>query len=78
MDRPARCPCHIYCYIAHWRCRIKLLLGKWDYEEFGVFDRIHLRFFTIHSLKKMLEDQKFKVLKEGFSVEDFCLSNSDI
>jgi len=60
------------CNIAHWRCRMRLLIGKWDYEEYGVFDRTHLRFFTTRSLKKMLEDRGFKVLEEGYSVEDFC------
>jgi 2-polyprenyl-3-methyl-5-hydroxy-6-metoxy-1,4-benzoquinol methylase len=36
--------------------RILLLLGKWDYKEFGTLDKTHLKFFTIASIKKLVED----------------------
>ena len=31
--------------------RVKILFGYFDYEEVGIFDRTHLRFFTRKSLK---------------------------
>jgi 2-polyprenyl-3-methyl-5-hydroxy-6-metoxy-1,4-benzoquinol methylase len=32
--------------IAHWTARRALLRGRFDYTDFGLFDRTHLRFFT--------------------------------
>ncbi len=40
--------------IRHYRVVKKLLKGKWDYEDKGVMDSTHLRFFTLDSARKML------------------------
>jgi hypothetical protein len=32
--------------LASWRTRWQLLMGNFHYEDFGVFDNTHLRFFT--------------------------------
>ncbi|MGH9278681.1 MAG: class I SAM-dependent methyltransferase [Acidimicrobiales bacterium] len=40
--------------IAYWRARLRLLRGVWQYEETGVFDNGHLRFFTYSSLRDFL------------------------
>ncbi|HEX7831658.1 MAG TPA: class I SAM-dependent methyltransferase [Thermoanaerobaculia bacterium] len=37
-----------------WSVRLAHLAGKWDYEETGVLDRTHLRFFTRKSAKWLL------------------------
>lgn len=37
-----------------WSVRFAHLFGKWDYEETGVLDRTHLRFFTRKSAKWLL------------------------
>ena len=42
--------------IAHWSVRFRLLLGRFDYEDSGILDRTHLRFFTIHTAREMLEE----------------------
>src|SRR5688572_28954404 len=34
--------------VAHWAIRWKLLRGHWRYEEVGVLDHTHLRFYTFH------------------------------
>lgn len=60
------------CSIAHWRCRLRLLFGKWHYEEYGVFDRTHLRFFTIASFKELLHECGFTVVDFGYEFEDIC------
>lgn len=36
--------------ILEWRTRSRFLLGKWNYEDFGVLDRTHLRFYTFNSV----------------------------
>lgn len=60
------------CNIAHWKCRFRLLLGKWEYEDYGVFDRGHLRFFTMQSFAVMLDKCGYKVVESGFNFQDFC------
>lgn len=60
------------CNIAHWQCRFRLLVGKWEYETYGVFDRTHLRFFTINSFQKMLTRCGYDIIEFGFTFEDIC------
>ncbi len=60
------------CNIAHWKCRLRLLRGKWEYEDYGIFDRGHLRFFTLKSFAIVLEKCGYNVVDSGFSFQDFC------
>jgi len=60
------------CNIAHWSCRLRLLAGRFDYSDYGIMDRDHLRFFTIASCRRMLESCGYDILDIGFSFEDFC------
>lgn len=60
------------CNIAHWRARLRLLAGKWQYEEYGLFDRGHLRFFTFQSFEKMLDRCGFIITESAHTFEDFC------
>ena len=36
--------------IQHWSILVGLLRGRWEYEDEGLLDRTHLRFFTIEGL----------------------------
>lgn len=47
----------------------RLLLHKeWDYEEQGVLDRTHLRFFTTRSIKGMYHELGYEILRhEGIN-----------
>lgn len=45
--------------IAHWRARLHLLTGKWQYQDYGTFDRTHLRFFTYHSMQTLISEAGF-------------------
>lgn len=47
--------------IGHWRMRLKLLLGKWEYEEYGLLDRTHLRFFTYKNFIDLIKESGFKI-----------------
>ncbi len=49
-----------------WRL---VLQGRWEYEESGVLDMTHLRFFTRSSIVKMFES-------EGYSVESISGINT--
>lgn len=47
--------------IRHYRVIKKLLKGEWDYEEKGVLDSTHLRFFTLKSIKKMFYNAGYDI-----------------
>jgi methionine biosynthesis protein MetW len=42
--------------IAHWSVRWDLLRGRFDYEEYGIMDATHLRWFTADSLGRWLQN----------------------
>lgn len=48
--------------IAHWTVRAKLLLGRFDYQESGLLDYTHLRFFTTVTGRRMIEEAGLKIV----------------
>lgn len=57
--------------ISNWRIRLQMLLGKMEYENYGIMDEGHLRFFNEQSAKKLLYDA-------GFQIESFDLTVGDV
>lgn len=53
--------------VAHWSVRKQLLKGSWKYEDSGILDRTHLRFFTRQSGTELLRDSGWNVIWEGYS-----------
>jgi 2-polyprenyl-3-methyl-5-hydroxy-6-metoxy-1,4-benzoquinol methylase len=48
--------------VRHYRHMKKLFLrGEWEYRERGILDRTHLRFFTVKSIRAMVEDAGFEI-----------------
>jgi 2-polyprenyl-3-methyl-5-hydroxy-6-metoxy-1,4-benzoquinol methylase len=48
--------------VRHFRVVMPLLLrGRWDYAEFGLMDRTHLRFFTEHSASQLVRQAGLRV-----------------
>jgi 2-polyprenyl-3-methyl-5-hydroxy-6-metoxy-1,4-benzoquinol methylase len=53
--------------IRNWRILADLIFkGRWEYQDSGILDRTHLRFFTCRSAKSMLVDA-------GFAIESHAL-----
>jgi SAM-dependent methyltransferase len=50
--------------IAHWTARRAALHGRFDYTNFGLFDRTHLRFFTRASASDLARHAGFAIQSE--------------
>ena len=48
--------------VAAWTNRLSLLAGRWDYQPSGILDETHLRFFTLRSAVRLLEEAGLEVL----------------
>lgn len=57
--------------IAFYKIRCRLLIGRFDYVNFGVLDRTHLRFFTLPAFQRMVDDC-------GFQIEESWISDGQI
>ena len=47
--------------IAHWYPRTRSILGLFDYDQRGILDATHLRFFTRRSIRRLVERQGFTI-----------------
>ena len=54
--------------IANLSVRLMLLLGRFDYQERGILDRTHLRFFTRKTARRLLEDAGYEIVTEQETV----------
>jgi 2-polyprenyl-3-methyl-5-hydroxy-6-metoxy-1,4-benzoquinol methylase len=49
--------------IAHWRMRLSLLFGRFEYTETDLLDRTHLRFYTRKTAQQLFIDAGYAVEK---------------
>lgn len=47
--------------IVYLRARLRVLFGRFDYEEAGLFDETHLRFFTLSSFDRLVKDHGWTI-----------------
>lgn len=47
--------------VAHWYLRLRSVFGAFDYDQRGILDATHLRFFTRRSIRKLIERNGFQV-----------------
>jgi SAM-dependent methyltransferase len=47
--------------VLNWRSRMRFLRGQFEYEEGGIMDNTHLRFYTFASGRRLLEANGFLV-----------------
>jgi SAM-dependent methyltransferase len=50
-----------------WSVRFAHLLGRWEYEETGVLDRTHLRFFTRKSARWLIDQAALKPVRTMYN-----------
>lgn len=46
------------------RARLRLALGIWRYEDNGIFDRTHLRFFSVPGARRLLTEAGLSIVQE--------------
>jgi hypothetical protein len=49
--------------VSHWYPRARTMLGLFDYDQRGILDVTHLRFFTRRSIRRMLERCGFSIVR---------------
>jgi hypothetical protein len=57
--------------VAHWQSRLRLLLGRFNYQDYGIMDRTHLHFYTLRTGRALLEEQ-------GYEVEQVLIAGSGL
>ena len=57
--------------VAYWQIRLQLLLGRFDYVDYGVMDRTHCRLYTAKTGRALLEEN-------GYPVDQFLISGSGL
>lgn len=53
--------------ISHWSIRIKTLFGDFSYQEYGILDNTHLRFYNTKTFKELLVNAGYKI--DYFSID---------
>lgn len=53
--------------VAAWPVRLGLLAGRFEYQESGILDETHLRFFTRETALRLVEDAGLEVLTVGYN-----------
>ena len=56
--------------ISNWRIRIKSLFGNFEYEDKGLLDNSHIRFFNAKTSKKLILDAGFEIYRYDLTVGD--------
>ena len=47
--------------VGYYSNRLGLLFGQWEYQDEGILDRTHLRFFTLTSARRFIRNNGFSV-----------------
>ncbi len=59
--------------VGHYSLILSLLHGQWTYQDDGLLDRTHLRFFTLGSIKEMFAQAGLQVFEiRGRQIETNC------
>ena len=53
--------------VANWRLRWSLLRGRFEYQDVGLCDRTHLRFYTYRTARALVEDAGYGVVDRSLT-----------
>lgn len=54
--------------VAHWSIRVHLLRGRFEYTDWGLLDRTHLRFYTHRTARELVEGAGFQVTQHEYTI----------
>ena len=54
--------------VANVTVRLALLLGHFEYQDRGILDRVHLRFFTRKSIRRLVEKNGYTIVRQAMTV----------
>ncbi|MGB9031965.1 MAG: class I SAM-dependent methyltransferase [Acidobacteriaceae bacterium] len=49
--------------VVWWKQRLQFLIGRWRYQDWGILDRTHFRFFDRQSSAELLEQAGYEILR---------------
>lgn len=49
--------------VVHWVTRLKILIGRFDYESYGTLDHTHLRFYTVKTARELIENAGYRIAR---------------
>jgi methionine biosynthesis protein MetW len=49
--------------VVHWETRLKILLGRFDYQSCGTLDHTHLRFFTLKTAQELIDSAGLRTVR---------------
>jgi glycosyltransferase involved in cell wall biosynthesis len=52
---------------AHWYPRLRVALGRFDYDRRGILDHTHLRFFTRSSFERLVRSHGWRTVRRGYT-----------
>ena len=61
--------------ISNWKMRLKILFGNFEYEDRGILDNGHIRFFNEKSAKELITYAGFEIIKFELTVGDLPLGS---
>ncbi|MDR2801461.1 MAG: class I SAM-dependent methyltransferase, partial [Desulfovibrio sp.] len=65
--------------IGHGSIKASLLMNKFDYQDGGLLDRTHIRFFTNHTIPDFLSDIALKICYLSVNIKPLdCMIKADI
>lgn len=65
--RPGGCVIVSLPNVGLWDVRLAHLLGQWNYQDTGVLDRTHLRFFTLRTARRLLQDAGLEICRATYN-----------
>ncbi|MHB1864854.1 MAG: class I SAM-dependent methyltransferase [Candidatus Saccharimonadales bacterium] len=57
--------------VAHISTRLELLGGNFEYEDLGILDSTHLKYFTLNSLTNLIHEAGFEIIRMDSSENDY-------
>lgn len=57
--------------VAHISTRLELINGNFEYENMGILDNTHLKYFTLPYLKRLVEEAGYTLENVDYSTNDY-------